>query len=216
MRTAHRIFRPPGDLDRIEACLSGAAFAPHRHDTYVIGVTLKGIQSFDYRGATRHSRPGQFVILYPDERHDGRAGDGRVFQYRTAYIAPAAIQRALGGRPLPFIGGVCSNVRLRGPIYALLHAFDRPLTRQAQDDAIYDLATALNEVAGGSGNTRTVNRAAAASARDYIEARLCEDLSLNEFQSHFGRQFKAAFGLTPNVWRRAMLALNRSIPADFA
>ena len=31
--------RAPGDIDRIEACFSGAAFAPHRHDTYAVGVT---------------------------------------------------------------------------------------------------------------------------------------------------------------------------------
>ncbi|MEY2759893.1 MAG: hypothetical protein RIR33_3671 [Pseudomonadota bacterium] len=32
----------PGDIQRIEACLTGVAFAPHRHDTYTIGVTLGG------------------------------------------------------------------------------------------------------------------------------------------------------------------------------
>lgn len=31
-----------GDVDRIEAYFSGAAFAPHRHDTYTIGITLQG------------------------------------------------------------------------------------------------------------------------------------------------------------------------------
>ena len=41
----------PGDIHRIEACLTGAAYAPHRHDTYTIGITLSGIQSFtDFHG----------------------------------------------------------------------------------------------------------------------------------------------------------------------
>lgn len=274
MTTAHHLFRAPGDLERVEARLCGPAFAPHRHDTYVIGVTLKGIQSFDYRGVARHSRPGQFVILYPDELHDGRAGDGGIFHYRTAYIPPAHIQTVLGGgRPLPFIdSGVSSDDRLRAPIHALLHDFGHPLTPQAQDDALYDLATALNEVAGGPSNIETVNRTAAAIAREYIDARLCEHLSLHELeratgcdrwelsrgfrvvygtspyryatlrrldrakslllaggtladtatrcgftdQSHFGRHFKAAFGLTPNIWRKAMRTHNRSISNGFA
>ena len=55
----------PGDIHRIEACLTGVAFAPHRHDTYTIGITLSGIQSFTYRGAERASYPGQIVDPAP-------------------------------------------------------------------------------------------------------------------------------------------------------
>jgi hypothetical protein len=34
------LFRAPGYIDRIEACFTGAAFGPHRHDIYAVGVTL--------------------------------------------------------------------------------------------------------------------------------------------------------------------------------
>src|SRR5436305_9802961 len=133
---------PGGFVDRVEACFAGAAYAPHRHDTYAIGITLAGVQSFDYRGAARGSRPGQFVILHPDELHDGRAGDEQAFRYRTAYVAPAEIQSVLAGRPLPFLrGGVSSNSQLAAPIRALLGDFDRPLGRLEYQDALYDLAT---------------------------------------------------------------------------
>jgi len=52
------LVRVPGAVERIEASFTGLAFTPHRHDTYAIGITLAGVQSFDYRGATRHSQPG--------------------------------------------------------------------------------------------------------------------------------------------------------------
>ncbi len=44
-------------LDRIEAYFAGFAFDPHRHDTYAIGRTLFGVQSFHYRGGMTHSMP---------------------------------------------------------------------------------------------------------------------------------------------------------------
>jgi hypothetical protein len=35
-----------------------SAFAPHRHDTYAIGITLAGVQTFRYRSEQRHCLPG--------------------------------------------------------------------------------------------------------------------------------------------------------------
>ncbi len=250
-----------GDIDRIEARFSGLAYAPHRHDTYAIGITLEGVQSFDYRGAARHSLPGQLVILHPDELHDGRAGDGAAFRYRTAYIPPSDIQSVLGGAPLPFVAGaISSDPRLRRAIGALLADLDRPLTGLAYQDALYDLAMALDAVSGGGPTARVVHREAAWRARDLIEDRLDGRFSLAELeqatghdrwqlsrdfravfgtspyrylilrrlekargmmlagdtaadaaygsgfadQSHFGRLFKKAFGLTPNAWFAAV------------
>ncbi len=37
-------------IERLEVYLSTSAFEPHRHDTYAIGMTTAGIQTFHYRG----------------------------------------------------------------------------------------------------------------------------------------------------------------------
>jgi AraC-like DNA-binding protein len=197
--------RGAGDLERVEACFSGRAFAPHRHDVYAIGITLRGVQSFDYRGSTRFSRPGQLVVLHPDELHDGRAGDDTAFRYRTAYIAPAVIQEVLAGRSLPFVeGGVSSDPRLRRPISALLGDYSRPLTELEQQDALYDLAIALQAVSGVVRPTKNVNRTAAICARDYIEARIDRNFSLSDLERatrhdrwQLSRDFRAMFGTSP-------------------
>lgn len=195
----------PGAVDRIEARLSGLAFSPHRHDRYAIGITLGGVQSFDYRGATRHSLPGQVVVLHPDERHDGRAGDGTEFRYRTAYVAPADIQDVLGGRPLPFVDSpVSDDPLLRGPVGALLRDYDQPLGDLEYQDVLYDLATALQAVTGAARAIKVANHAAAFRARDYIDARLDDGVSLDALERVTGhdrwqlsRDFRALFGTSP-------------------
>lgn len=256
------MFQAPGKIERIEACFKGAAFAPHRHDTYAIALTLAGVQSFDYRGTTRHSQAGGLVVLHPDELHDGRAGDERPFRYRAVYIAPALLQEIIGGAPLPYVdGGVSTDTRLCSPVRALLEDLAHPLGELEQQYLIYELAAALQVVAGKAPSPGAVNRQAAILARDYIEAHIDRSFSLGELeratgcnrwqlcrdfrkffgtsphryliarrldlgrrlmfagrttaeaaqacgfadQSHFGRTFKKAFGLTPNRWLHAVV-----------
>lgn len=203
--TENWLARAPGNIERIEACFSGAAFSPHRHDTYAVGITLEGVQSFDYRGSARYSQPGQMVVLHPDELHDGRAGDDKPFRYRTAYVAPALVQNVLGGRPLPFVaGGISTDLRLKRATAAFLDDYDRPLTDLEQQDVIYDLATALQDVSGDSGSIKTVNRTAVLRARDYIDARIVQSFSLDDLECVTGhdrwqlsRDFRALFGTSP-------------------
>lgn len=199
------LIEAPGDIHRIEACFAGVAYASHRHDTYTVGITLSGIQSFTYRGAERASYPGQVVILHPDEQHDGRAGDDRAFRYRAAYISPADVQEALNGQALPFVeGGVSIDARLHRAAAALLEDYERPLSRLEYQDALYDLALALREAAGAAVVIKRANREAATGAREYIDAHLPGEFSLEELERATGhsrwqlsRDFRAMFGTSP-------------------
>ena len=181
------------------------AFAPHRHDSYAIGITLRGVQSFTYRGAARHSCPGQMVILHPDEQHDGRSGDDSAFQYRAVYISPSEIQDVLQGCALPFVeGGVSIDARLHAAAAALLNDYERPLTALQYQDALFDLASALQRAAGGAVALKRANQEAATTARDYIEAHLDSHFSLDDLETATGhnrwqvsRDFRAMFGTSP-------------------
>ncbi len=94
-----------GGIERIEAFFEGHGYAPHRHDTYAIGFTLAGVQSFQYQRSRRHGVPGSVLVLHPDELHDGEAGTAAGFRYRMAYVLPWQVQQVLGGAPLPFVQG---------------------------------------------------------------------------------------------------------------
>ena len=83
-------------IERLEARFAGQAYSPHRHDTYAIGITLAGVQSFRYRGERRQCLPGEAHILHPDETHDGGAGTERGFRLPDHLHRPVA--RAAGAR----------------------------------------------------------------------------------------------------------------------
>lgn len=145
----------PGHVERIEAYFGGHGYDMHRHDTYAIGRTLSGVQSFHYRRDFRHSLPGGTIVLHPDEPHDGQAGTEAGFHYRMIYVEPALIQQILGGRPLPFIaGGLSGDARLHAASGALLLNTQEALDPLREDDALYDLAHALCAAAGGPGGRK--------------------------------------------------------------
>src|SRR5262249_55423695 len=133
-----------GGVERMTAFLRGHAFTRHRHDTYAVGVTSAGVQAFNYRGAARHSLPGQVFVLHPDEPHDGRAGDGRGFGYRIAYVDPALIGTAAETRTLPFVRDpVGADAGLRRAVIELVAQQSSPMDELAATCALAALADAL-------------------------------------------------------------------------
>src|SRR5256885_14194332 len=107
-----RLGRSAHGLERVEWRFVGQAFSPHRHDSYAIGLTLEGVQTFTYRGARRICLPGECHVLHPDELHDGASGSAAPFVYRIAYVDPTLVQAQLGGAPPPFVTG--PRMRLTG------------------------------------------------------------------------------------------------------
>ncbi|MEB8193758.1 AraC family transcriptional regulator [Raoultella terrigena] len=192
-------------IERIEAFFSGHGYSPHRHDTYAIGRTLSGVQSFSYRGSRRHSLPGGTMVLHPDEIHDGEAGTEDGFRYRMIYIEPALVQKILGGRPLPFIAdGLSTDPRLFAATQPLLKAMDESFETLEEDDALYDLAHTLAAVGGQHSRRKVYDYPAAERAREYIHCRFDTPITLDELSFVSGkdrwslsRDFRALFGTSP-------------------
>ncbi len=199
----------PG-LERIEAFFAGHGFDPHRHDTYAIGFTIEGVQSFRYRGAAENSVPGQVFVLHPDETHDGHAGTGAGFRYRILYIEPREIHDALGGtrRPLPFVReAVSRNGRLAAAILPALADLDLALDELQRDQIVLDLAEAL-AAADASIARRpplsTRHWRAVDTARDFLDANLETIVTSAELEAATGlsryamaRHFRACLGTSP-------------------
>ncbi|WEK29498.1 MAG: AraC family transcriptional regulator [Candidatus Pseudomonas phytovorans] len=195
----------PVGIERIEAWFGSHGYDPHRHDTYSIGRTLAGVQSFHYKGSLRHGIPGNTLVLHPDELHDGMAGTDAGFRYRMAYIDPALIQNVLGGQPLPFIaGGLSSDPRLYQASEALVQAVDHALEPLEEQDALYDLAMAMLAVGGKPRGRKRLDYQAAERARIFIMEHLHLGITLDMLEQASGRErwslsrdFRTLYGTSP-------------------
>jgi AraC-like DNA-binding protein len=213
----------PG-LERAEVHLTTCAFERHRHDTYAIGITSVGVQSFWYRGARRICLPGQLHVLHPDEIHDGGAATEDGFGYRILYIAPELIRDALDGAALPF---VAEPVHEPSPtaheVASLLAAIDDPISGLAQVEVASTLADTLRALAGQAAHrAMTIDARAVEVARDYLATHASEQTPASTLEKITGtdrftltRHFRRAFGTTPDRYRTMRrLALARASIED--
>ncbi|GAA3938644.1 AraC family transcriptional regulator [Litoribacillus peritrichatus] len=200
-----RLAAPSAKLERMEAYFSGYGFAPHRHDTYAIGLTVAGVHNFNYRKVIRHSLPGNAVILHPDELHDGEAGTQEGFHYKILYIQPELIQNILGGQSLPFVpDGVSKDTRITSAVSGLLDRLDNPLESLEEDDGVYDLVQAMSAVSNQKIKRRKLNYSAAEMAREYILNCLDRVVTLEDLELitdtdrwSLSRDFRALYGTSP-------------------
>jgi AraC-like DNA-binding protein len=217
-----RIGRGAEGIERLEAHFLGQAFAPHRHDTYAIGVTLAGVQTFRYRGEQRTSLPGQLHILHPDEVHDGGSGTDEGFAYRIVYIDPRLIGQALGGSPLPFVRSpVVEAADLREAISRDAWDIDAEIDEVSRVDIVVSAAKLL--VAASSRQPAepvALAVVALSRVRELIAASPARRHSMDELERLCGldrwtlaRQFRAAFGTSPSRFRtlRQLDCVRRSL-----
>lgn len=196
-------------IERIEAFFRGYAYDPHRHDTYAFGLTLSGVQSFDYRGERRDSLGGHAIALHPDELHNGRSGIAEGFRYRMIYVEPRLIRAAMGeqSRSLPFVpAAVSQDARLVAAVAGALRDLDAPLEALKLDDIVVPLTDALLALDPSTPKPRRLrlDRPALERARDYLDAHSGSEVASEALQSLTGldrftlaRQFRAAFGTSP-------------------
>ena len=199
---------PSPGFRRLAAHFHGHAYDPHRHDCYAIGVTLDGVQAFNYRGAERASLKGHTIVLHPDEAHDGHAGVEDGFTYHMIYVDPALICAALDGAPPPFVrDAVAQDDELAAIIAEAFEDFPNSLAPMAVDATIARLADSLDRRSDRRPK-RPADRhsfAAAERARQLLEESTDPAISSAELEQVSGldryalaRAFRAAFGSSPH------------------
>ena len=199
-------------IERMQAHFSGPAFAPHRHDTYAVGLTVSGVQQFRFRGATWHCLPGQCHILHPDELHDGEAGTAEGFGYKMVYVDPGLVQQALGGQALPFVARPVLKPAVL-PSDLGIWDMDAGLDAVAQVDLVDAvtrllLAGAPGSAPRGTGTTGALAVDAVARVRELIAADPAARWPMEALERVAGldrwtlaRQFRQLFGTSPSRYR---------------
>lgn len=211
--------RAPG-IERAEVRLYSYAYEPHRHDTYAVGITTAGVQTFRYRGSRRVCRPGQLHVLHPDETHDGAAGTSEGFAYRILYIAPELVRDALAGGALPFVADPVPELTPAvRPIVSLLADIDEPISDLRCAEIAVGVADSLISLSGCPDHRETkIDIRAVELVRDYLAAHAREQTPASVLERMVGtdrftiaRHFRWAFGTSPDRYRMGRrLALARA------
>ena len=197
-------------LERAEVFLYSRGYEPHRHDTYGIGITVRGVLIFHYRGSRRVCLPGQLHVLHPDEMHDGGPGTDDGFGYRIIYIAPELIRDALGSRALPFVADPVQQLTPEArPIASVLTDIDEPISELSSSEIATTVADGLLSLSGQTKHRRsTIDIRAVRLVRDYLAAHATEHTSASVLEKIAGidrftinRHFRWAFGTSPDRYR---------------
>jgi AraC-like DNA-binding protein len=197
-----------GSLQRLAARFGGHAYDLHRHETYAVGLTLWGAQSFHYRGALATSAAGQVMVIHPDEAHDGHAGVDEGFAYRMLYIDPGAVSAALDTAATPFVPDVVADdPALAGLLQEAFADFPRPLEPIAADAIVGRIAELLSARCDSTAKPRKspTNHRAVERARDFLVAEAPRIVASQELERVSGldrfalaRHFRAAYGTSPH------------------
>jgi AraC-like DNA-binding protein len=200
---------PHPGLERIEARFAGNAYDLHRHDTYAIGVTLHGVQTFWYRGERRHSTPGNIIAIHPDEIHDGAAGTDDGLRYRMLYLQPALALESLGRcqSALPFVANpVIEDPALYAALAAALGNLEDDLDDLLVDDVVSQLTQGLARHAGHP--VRSLDAPAMRQARlvrEYLEEHALRLVKSDELEAVSGldryalsRHFRRLYATSPH------------------
>jgi AraC-like DNA-binding protein len=205
------------NFDRLE-CLSASfsshAYAPHRHESFVIGAIEAGCETFRVRGVRQYARPGQIAFVNPLETHDGEP-HGEGYNYRMTYPDAGLLREVAGS--------------LAGRETNATPFFPEPLVEDDEGAMLFSAAHCVIEqgrdaLAGEEMLLRFYARCLSlhahwpvaalgceagpvALARMIVEERFDEDLSLADLsrltglpRHHLIRAFRAQTGLTPHAF----------------
>jgi AraC-like DNA-binding protein len=196
-------------------------FDRHAHETFAIGTTFGGVQSFHCRGERRDSTAGHLMLFNPDEPHDGWAGSSGGFAYRMLYIPVDGLSKLVDGdiagdgRSPKLSHGMFAEPVIRDPELArrLAAASDDLLMPASSLRAAERLSYVLRDVfrrhAGGRerDDPPRVASPRISRVRDLLESRYSEDVTIATVAEvagmsrvHATRQFTLAYGMPPHAY----------------
>jgi AraC-like DNA-binding protein len=202
-------------LEAMHAHFERHVYHRHSHDTYSLGVTDVGAQSFTCRGAAHTSAAGMVMAFNPDDPHDGQATDGDGFTYRMIHIGPELVSRVLAdaaGRPvgLPlFTAPVLIDPALAARLRDLHRALLGGATTLRRDEL---LAAVVRRACNASTASAPADaRRVARRARDLIASRRLDDINSGDLAAVAGRSrfavhraFTHVYGMSPGDYQRQL------------
>jgi AraC-like DNA-binding protein len=209
----------------MHARFRGHVYHRHSHDTYSLGVTESGAQSFTCRGAGHVSTAGLVMAFNPDDPHDGQAATENGFTYRMIHLAPALLTGLLAdltgapaGMPL-FAAPVLTDPALAAALRRLHRSLTGPASPLEESERFAAVAARAARHATGSRQdpigpvplTARDQAAAADRIRAFLRAGDAAAATLGDLASAAGcsrfaayRAFRSRYGLAPSEYQRLL------------
>ncbi|WP_233259535.1 AraC family transcriptional regulator [Ramlibacter sp. WS9] len=196
------------------------AFERHSHETYSIGLTHAGVQTFNCCGTLHASLPGDLILFNPDQAHDGKRGAPEGFGYSMLYVpedvvAGCADPEAGIVMPRHFRQPVVRGGALARQFAQAVAAINQPgETLRAEELTRHVLAAIL--VRHGETGTRHLDPRAAGGlrmnkVRDHLQAHYAQDVDVLTLagiaglsRAHLTRAFAQHFGVPPHIYLNAV------------
>lgn len=214
-----------GGVTLLNAHFTQHRFERHSHETYSIGVTRSGVQTFACRGARHASLAGDVILFNPDEPHDGSRGTEAGFGYSMLYVDAALVHAWMGDRGAA--GGGAhdhSNMATRYFKAPLVHDPQGALLLQQAVAAVAErqeslhgeerTAATVQALLGRHGEVRVdwaqsvdPGRQRMALVREYLDAHFADDVTVQALatqaglsRAHLTRAFTATYGMAPHAY----------------
>lgn len=227
----------PGPVDGVtlmKAHFTEHAFERHSHETFSIGLTHSGVQTFHCAGELYASLPGDLILFNPDAAHDGQRGTPEGFGYTILYVPEGVVSDSAdpaAGLRLPrhFKRPVARDPAMARLYARTVEAIAQPQETLRSETLMRELFTGLL-LRHGEAGPRSLRAADAGGARmqrvrEYLEANYGDDITVPALaalaglsRAHLTRAFAQRFGVPPHIHlnavrvRQAQAAMLRGEP----
>jgi AraC-like DNA-binding protein len=214
-----RFFRAPRqhDLECLTARFREHVYAPHSHDTFVVGIIEAGCETYRLRGERHYAGPGDLCFVNPGDVHDGEPF-GAGYAYRMTYPTVELLTELAGDlverRP---VGALHFPIgRVRDPILSAAFAAAHRTAEASggaleTDERLHRVFTALiarHAVGARAPRPGEIEeRGPVARALAYLDTRFAEDVDLATLaavadvpRTRLIRAMKRETGMTPHAW----------------
>ena len=204
------------DIGLLQAFYVDHTFQRHSHDYYVICLVKRGFQSFTHQGTKHFTPPGGVILINPGAAHTGEAADEKGFEMlclypTTSHMQTAVVELTGSHQTLPFF----TDVRVDHPwaansILALHEALAQESSAlECESRLTWTLTQLIKRYADIHPNEQRLGqeRKAIQRARQYIEERFAQGISLSELAEqvylspyYLLRVFRAEVGMPPYTY----------------
>lgn len=215
-----------GGVELFRATLSEFDFRPHSHEEFFVALTEGGVATPRYRGHSHVVRPGDLIVLNPEEVHAGGPPTAESWTYRAIYPGPDLMRGIVGEFPgqLPAVPEFGGDVVRDPDIAAHLRRFHRlteragssVLERESQLTRTLVLLVSRHATGAWSARSPGRERRAVTVSTEYLCEHADENVSLRTLARiaglspyHLCRVFRQTVGVTPHAYQ-AQIRIRRA------